>query len=104
VIVPFVMYSALRLALIAAVAVILYLVGMRNVLLWVVAIVLALLVSYLALGRQREAAAVYLAERRARRARTGERFSRAAEEDAAAEDEQVDDAVNPRSEGQAEPE
>jgi hypothetical protein len=65
--VPFIIYSALRIALIVVVGVVLYLVGMRGWLLGVVAILVALLVSYLALSRQREAAALYIATRRTQR-------------------------------------
>lgn len=89
-----VIYSVLRVLLFAVAAVVLYLVGMRGWLLVLVAAVVALAVSYLALQKPREAAAVWLAERSARRARTGERFSRSVEDDAALEDAAVDAAVD----------
>lgn len=86
---PFIIYSALRLALIVVIGVVLYKIGLRDLLLPVTAIVLALMVSYLLLSKPREAAAVYLAERKKTREVTGERFSRAVEDDAALEDAQV---------------
>lgn len=81
---PFIIYSVLRLALIVAVGFVLYLVGMRGWLLGVVAVLVALLVSYLALRRQREAAALYIATRRSDRQVSGVRLDRdnAAEDDA----------------------
>lgn len=91
---PFIIYSVLRLALILVLGVVLYAVGVRDLLLPVLAIVLALMVSYLVLGTQREAAAVYLAGRKKTREETGERFSRAVSGDAAFEDEQVDTAAS----------
>ena len=90
---PFIIYSALRLALIVVLGVVLYAVGVRDLLLPLLAIVLALMVSYLVLGKQREAAAVYLAGRKKHREETGERFSRAVTDDAAFEDDQVDTAA-----------
>lgn len=90
---PFIIYSVLRLALIVVLGVLLYAVGVRDLLLPVLAIVLALMVSYLVLGRQREAAAVYLAGRKQKRDATGERFSPAVAADAAFEDGQVDTVV-----------
>ena len=90
---PFIIYSVLRLALIGVLGVVLYLVGVRDLLLPVLAIVLALMVSYLVLGKQREAAAVYLAGRKTTRDATGERFSQAVADDAAFEDRQVDTVV-----------
>ena len=64
---PFVIYSSLRLALIAAAAVVLYLAGMRGWLLAVVAVVVALCLSYLFLNGPRTRAAQDIAARRARR-------------------------------------
>lgn len=90
---PFIIYSVLRLALIVVLGVLLYAVGVRDLLLPVLAIVLALMVSYLVLGKQREAAAVYLAGRKQNRDATGERFSPAVAADAAFEDGQVDTVV-----------
>lgn len=109
---PFAIYSVLRLALLGLVGVVLYLVGLRSWPLVVVAALLALMISYVVLSRPREAAAVYLAQRReeriAQRA-TGERgrFSGAVEEDAASEDAHVDGTLGRRdsdgrdSDGQA---
>ena len=90
---PFIIYSVLRLGLIVLLGGVLYAVGVRDLLLPVLAIVLALMVSYLVLGKQREAAAVYLAGRKKTRDDTGERFSRAVTDDAAFEDDQVDTVV-----------
>ena len=90
---PFIIYSVLRLGLIVLLGGVLYAVGVRDLLLPVLAIVLALMVSYLVLGKQREAAAVYLAGRKKTRDGTGERFSRAVTDDAAFEDEQVNTVV-----------
>ena len=90
---PFIIYSVLRLALIGVLGVVLYAVGVRDLLLPLLAIVLALMLSYLVLGKQREAAAVYLAGRKQTRDATGERFSRAVTDDAAFEDNQVDTVV-----------
>ena len=66
-----------------------YLAGLGGWLLVVVAAVVAFAVSYLALRRQRDAAAVWLAERAQRRRAAGDR-SRATDEDAAYEDAVVD--------------
>lgn len=87
---PFIIYSALRIALIVVVGVALYLVGMRGWLLGVVAILVALLVSYLALSRQREAAALYIATRRTQRQTSGVRLNQRLDRDNADEDEAVD--------------
>lgn len=83
-------YSVLRLALLVVIAVALYLAGLRDLPLIVAAPVLALMASYVVLGGPRDAAAVALAERRARRTAAGARFSRGIEDDAAAEDATVD--------------
>lgn len=102
---PFIIYSVLRLALIVAVGFVLYLVGMRGWLLGVVAIVVALLVSYLALRRQREAAALYLATRRSDRQASGVQLNERLDRDNAAEDEAVDGRTVPvPSESETEPE
>lgn len=85
-------YSVLRLALLAVVAVALYAAGLRDLPLIVAAPVLALMLSYVVLTGPRDAAAVELAERKARRSAGGERFSRGIEDDAAAEDATVDGA------------
>lgn len=87
---PFLIYSALRIALIVVVGVALYLVGMRGWLLGVVAILVALLVSYLALSRQREAAALYIATRRTQRQSSGVRLNERLDRDNADEDDAID--------------
>lgn len=84
---PLVLYTALRLLLFVVVLGVGYLVGLRYWLLVVVAAVVALAVSYLALRRQRDAAAVWLAQRAERR-RTA--VAREVDEDAAYEDAVVD--------------
>lgn len=90
---PVVVYSVLRLLLFAASLGVLWLAGLRGWLLVLVAAALALMLSYLTLRAPREAASRYLAERAEHRARTGERFSREIEDDAAAEDEAADAAA-----------
>ena len=101
-------YSVLRLALLAVIAVALYLAGLRDLPLIVAAPVLALMASYVVLGGPRDAAAVALAERKARRAAGGERFSRGVEADAAAEDATIDGAesrqARPQERSDGEPE
>ena len=87
---PSIIYSALRIALIVVVGVALYLVGMRGWLLGVVAILVALLVSYLALSRQREAAALYIATRRTQRQTSGVRLNERLDRDNADEDDAID--------------
>ncbi|OLT54217.1 DUF4229 domain-containing protein [Cellulosimicrobium sp. CUA-896] len=89
---PLVVYSVLRLLLFAVAVGALWLVGLRGWLLVLVAAAVALMLSYLTLRGPRDAASRYLAERAERRARTKERFSRAIEDDAAAEDAAVDAA------------
>ncbi len=90
---PFIIYSALRIALIVVVGVVLYLVGMRGWLLGVVAILVALLVSYLALSRQREAAALYIATRRTQRQTSGVQLNERLDRDNADEDEAIDSSA-----------
>lgn len=80
---PVVTYSLLRLAVFVVALVGLWLAGMGSWLLVVVAAVVAAALSYVLFGKQRAAAAQWLADRRAPGA---PRFSRAVEEDAAAED------------------
>ncbi|MFB8227182.1 DUF4229 domain-containing protein [Cellulosimicrobium sp. NPDC055967] len=87
---PVVIYSVLRLLLFAAALGVLWFAGLRGWLLVLVAAVVALMLSYLTLRKPREAASRYLAERAEHRARTGERFSREIEDDAAAEDAALD--------------
>ncbi len=83
-------YSVLRLLLFAVALGVLWFAGLRGWLLVLVAAVVALMLSYLTLRKPREAASRYLAERAEHRARTGERFSREIEDDAAAEDAALD--------------
>lgn len=85
-------YSALRLGLFAACLGLLYWAGLGGWLVVVVAAFAAWGVSYVVLAGPRDAAARYLAERAARRAASGQRFSRNAEADAAHEDAVVDAA------------
>lgn len=82
---PFLIYSAYRLGLLFAAAGLLYLLDLRSWLLWIAAVALSLLASYALLGRQRDRASEYLAQRRARR-EAGHRFSRTQEEDFEDED------------------
>jgi hypothetical protein len=91
-----VLYTLWRILLFVAVLGVGYLAGMRGWLLVVVAAVVALAVSYLALRGPRDAAAGWLAERAERRKSTGERFSRQIQDDAAYEDAAVDRADDAR--------
>lgn len=100
---PFLIYSALRIALIVLVGVVLYLVGMRGWLLGVVAVLVALLVSYLALSRPREAAALYIANRRTRRQTSGVRLNARLDRDNADEDDAIT-AAGTTSEREPKPE
>jgi membrane protein implicated in regulation of membrane protease activity len=87
--VPVVIYSLLRLGLLAAAVGALWLVGLRDWLLVLVAIVVALLLSYALLRPQRDAAARWLAERAERR-REPSRFAAGVAQDAAEEDAEAD--------------
>ncbi len=80
---PVIVYSVLRLGLFALALLGLLAAGMGGWLLVVVAAVAAGALSYVLLGRQRTAAAVWIAERRAA---TRPRFSPGVEADAAVED------------------
>ena len=80
---PVIVYSVLRLGLFALALLGLWAAGMGGWLLVVVAAVAAGALSYVLLGRQRTAAAIWIAERRAA---TRPRFSPGVEADAAAED------------------
>lgn len=88
---PVVTYTALRLGLLAAAAVVLYLLGMRGWLLVLVAALVGWGLSYLLLARQRDAAARSLAARDARR-----RAARGTDEDTLAEDAEADAADEDR--------
>lgn len=92
-------YSVLRLLLFAVALGVLWFAGLRGWLLVLVAAVVALMLSYLTLRTPREAASRYLAERAEHRARTGERFSREIEDDAAAEDAALDAQEDAASRG-----
>ena len=81
-----IIYSVLRLGLFALALLGLWAAGMGGWLLVVVAAVAAGALSYVLLGSQRTAAAVWIAERRAA---TRPRFSPGVEADAAAEDAEV---------------
>ena len=87
------------LPLIAAALGVLWFAGLRGWLLVLVAAVVALMLSYLTLRKPREAASRYLAARAEHRARTGERFSREIEDDAAAEDAALDREENAAAPG-----
>lgn len=84
---PLVVYTLLRLGLLGVALLLGYVLGLRSWLLVVVAVVVAALVSYLALPRQRAAAAAVLAARRGARVRRPRPDGDAALEDA------VDDAA-----------
>ncbi len=93
--VPVVVYSVLRLVLFAAATGLLWWAGMRSWLAPLLAAFLAWGLSYVLLGRQRDGAALWLAQRAEQRRARGGRTAREAA-DAAAEDaeaEQVDDGV-----------
>lgn len=79
---PLAIYSLLRLAIFIVTVGVLYLVGMGGWLVVLVAAIIAAAVSYLALAKQRDAAAVFLEHRAARRTRRPS----TADADAAAED------------------
>ncbi|WP_369370913.1 DUF4229 domain-containing protein [Promicromonospora sp. Populi] len=90
---PLVIYTLLRVALFGAALGLLYLVGLRGWLLPLVAVVVALAVSYLTLRKPRDAATAWMAGRVERRA-----AARAAapkvDADAAHEDAQVDEKLS----------
>ncbi|WP_275006281.1 DUF4229 domain-containing protein [Promicromonospora iranensis] len=86
---PLLIYSLLRLALFGAALGLLYLVGLRGWLLPVVAVVVALALSYLTLSKPRDAATRWIAARADRRAAERAVFPKV-DADAAHEDAQVD--------------
>lgn len=92
---PLVTYSVLRLALFGVALLGLWAAGMGGWLLVVVAAFVAWALSYVVLARPRDAAALWLAGRAARRRTSGARFSAAVESDAAAEDAEADQAADP---------
>lgn len=81
---PVAVFTLLRLGLLVVAAAVLYAIGFRSWLLVLLATVVALALSYLLLGRQRDAAAQHLARRAERRRR------RPPTEDELAEDAQAD--------------
>ena len=83
---PFVKYTLLRVLFILVAAGILFLLNIKGLLLWILAIVIGGLVSYLALPKQRAAVVDSLSARRQHEAETGERFSPEIEQDAATGD------------------
>lgn len=87
---PVIIYSVLRLGLFALALAGLWLAGMGGWLLVVVAAVVAWALSYAMLGRRRDAAARWLAERRGA---ARPRFAPGVEADAAAEDAAADRAA-----------
>ncbi|MEU4364813.1 DUF4229 domain-containing protein [Promicromonospora sp. NPDC023987] len=92
---PLLIYSLLRLALFGVVLGLLYVVGLRGVLLPIVAVVVALALSYLTLRKPRDAATRWMAGRVERRA--AERaFSPKLDLDAAHEDAHLDDELRDR--------
>jgi hypothetical protein len=93
--VPLAVFSALRLGLFVVALVLLRAVGMRGWLLVVVATVAAWAVSYALLTRQRDAAALWLADREARR-EAARANPRGIDADAAAEDAVEDAALGGR--------
>ena len=89
---PLLVYTLLRLALIAAAWVVLWLLGLTGPIWFVVAVLIGLMVSYAAFRGPRDAAARWLAERvERRRAAKGPRTSRI-EDDADVEDRAIDAA------------
>jgi hypothetical protein len=87
-------YSLLRVLLVLASAGVLYLLGMRSWLLWVVAVVIGALLSYLLLRPQGRAAAEVIAQLSPLREERPT-FSESAQADAAYEDALVDAAEGP---------
>ena len=95
-------YTLFRLALVLAAAGLLYLLGLRSWVLWVAAVVVGALVSFLVLGRQREEAAKVLAQYDPLREERPT-FSPQVEADAAYEDAIVDAAGHRQPEGSTSP-
>ena len=90
--VPLLIYTLLRLALFGAALGLLYVAGLRGWLLPIVAVVVALAVSYLTLRTPRDAAARWMAGRADRRAAERAVFPKT-DADAAHEDAQVDEKL-----------
>lgn len=109
---PLIVYSALRLAVLAVAMAGLWAAGMGGWLLVVVAALAAWAISYVVLAGPRDRAALWLAARAERRRAAGTRFSPGVDADAAAEDAEAqglsgraaDGVDGPAgSQGQAEP-
>jgi hypothetical protein len=90
-------YTLLRLGLVLAAAGVLYLLGLRSWVLWIAAVIVGALLSFLVLGRQGASAAAVLAQYDPLREERPT-FSPKVEADAAYEDAVVD-AVEPRTAG-----
>jgi hypothetical protein len=84
--VPLLVYTLIRLGLIVVAWVVLALCGLTGVLWFAVAVVISVLVSYVAFRGQRDRAARYLANRATRRRERGTRISDSIDADADAED------------------
>jgi hypothetical protein len=91
-------YTLLRLGLVLAAAGVLYLLGLRSWILWIAAVLVGALLSFLVLGRQGRDAAAVLAQYDPLRAERPT-FSPAVEADAAYEDAVVDSAGPGRAGG-----
>ncbi|UNX54430.1 DUF4229 domain-containing protein [Georgenia sp. TF02-10] len=92
-------YTLLRLVMILAAAGVLYLLGLRSWALWLLAVVVGAMLSFLVLRPQRDAAAEVLARHDPFREEHRPRFSDAVQGDAAHEDALVDAAERPGAEG-----
>lgn len=90
---PVVLYSVLRLALLAVTLGGLWAAGLRGWLLVVVAAFAAWALSYVLLAGPRDGAALWLARRAERRRASGQRFTAGVEDDARAEDAEADAAL-----------
>jgi hypothetical protein len=97
--VPLLIYTLLRLAMFGGALGLLYLAGLRGWLLPVVAVVVALTVSYLTLRKPRDAATLWMAARADRRAAERAVFPKV-DVDAAHEDAQVDEGLRTDRPGQ----
>lgn len=86
---PLLIYSLLRLGLFVLALVGLWFAGMGSWLLVVVAVIVSAALSYVILGKQRDAAVEWLEHRRTA-PQQGPRLSKALQDDAAAEDAAVD--------------
>jgi hypothetical protein len=94
--VPLVLYSALRVALLALALLGLWAVGLRDWLLVAVAAAVSAAGAYVLLTRQRDAAALWIARRAEQRRAAGVRVSSTVDADAAIEDAAADQIARPR--------